>query len=95
MVIIMKVEYGRSSDEKDVSNMLVTFEEQDEWYSFVYNDSWIAKAVRAHINPRRLLWGQHVRDVRPITAKDLNEEELMVFNKIKAILLDTFSKVTI
>ena len=91
----MKVEYNISPDKKDINNMLVTFEEQDEWYGLVYNDSWIAKAVRSHINPRGLLWGQHVRSIMPITAKDLNEEELVVFNKIKAILLDTFSKVII
>ena len=89
----MKVEYGDEVDSKlRVPNMVVTFENDEEWYSLVYDDSWIAKAVKAHTLPRRGLWGDHVRCVMPITLKDLDADELIVFEKIKTILQEVIAK---
>ena len=85
----MKIEYDKASiDNPTPSNMVVTFEDEEEWYSLVYDTSWIAKAIVANCAKGGLHWGEHVRNVMPITIKDLNEEQLKLHKKIKKMIYE-------
>lgn len=92
-VLRMKIEYNKASlDDPAPSNMVVTFEDEEEWYSLVYDTSWIAKAIIANCAKGGLLWGEHVRNVMPITVKDLNEEQLKLHKKIKKMIQECKQK---
>jgi len=82
----MKIEYEESKDMPPISRMIVTFESEEEWYSLVYDDSWIAKAIIANASRGGVIWGGHVRKVMPITVKDLDEEQLKLHKKIKKMI---------
>lgn len=84
--IEMKIEYEQSEDMPPVSKMIVTFENEEEWYSLVYYDSWIAKAIAAIYAKGGLVWGEHVRNTMQITVKDLSEEQLKLHKKIKKMI---------
>lgn len=89
----MKIEYDKASlDDPAPSNMVVTFENEEEWYSLVYDTSWIAKAIIANHAKGGLLWGEHVKNVMPITIKDLNEEQLELHKKIKKMIYECKQK---
>ncbi len=84
----MKIEYETPTPESPVSKMIVAFEDEEEWYSLVYDTSWIAKAIVANCSKGGLPWGEHVRNVMPITVKDLNEEQLKLHKKIKKMIYE-------
>ena len=82
----MKIEYEESADMPPTSKMIVTFENEEEWYSLVYGSSWIAKAIVANCAKGGLVWGEHVRNVMPITAGSLNNEQLKLAKKIMRLI---------
>lgn len=84
----MKIEYEESEDMPPISKMIVTFENEEEWYTLVYDTSWIAKAIIANHAKGGLLWGEHVRNVMPVTVKHLNEEQLKLHKKIKKMIYE-------
>lgn len=85
----MRIEYGDidipEATPENPATMVVFFETPEDWYSLIYDDSWIAKAIRAHRLPSDL-WGNHLKKVIQVTFKDLDAEEQLLFTKIKTIL---------
>lgn len=83
----MKIEYDKATaDNPTPSNMVITFEDEEEWYTLVYGDSWIAKAIVANTSKGGIHWGEHVKNVMPVTAKDLNTEQLNLLEVIRGLI---------